>query len=414
MSIGLNSVISAISIAMNLSQASSEISIIEDVSNVNYHQEKFLHHAKRSTYIALEISKELKLSDEVTKTIYVSTMLHDIGAANSLIKSHVHDSFIKEHCIIGSSIMTTFPYDRNISKIILYHHENWNGTGPMGKKQNFIPIESQIIRISDLIDLKFDEKLPSYKQKNKIIHWVKSKSEIIFSKPLVNAFLKIASKDIFWFNLENMSSINYIAASNTPKLDKNISLDEFKDIAYIFSYIVDNTSKFTARHSRDIAELSFKVSKFLGYDEEKCLKMKIAGLLHDIGKLAIPNSILDKQGALTTEEFSIIKSHAYYTKVILDNIENIPDISEWASNHHEKLNGAGYPQLLDRNQISEESRILCVCDIYQALTEHRPYRDGLKTKEAYRILDDMSNEGLLCKKAVNNLKMTLHDKEIYS
>jgi HD-GYP domain-containing protein (c-di-GMP phosphodiesterase class II) len=140
------------------------------------------------------------------------------------------------------------------------------------------------------------------------------------------------------------------------------------------------------------------------YDEEKCIKMKIAGLLHDIGKLSIPIEILDKNGKLTPEEFDIIKSHVYYTRIILDKIEDIPDISEWASNHHEKLNGAGYPAGITGAELSEESRILAVCDIYQALTEDRPYRCGLKVEKALSIMDDMVDGGFICRDALKHLK----------
>jgi HD-GYP domain-containing protein (c-di-GMP phosphodiesterase class II) len=158
-----------------------------------------------------------------------------------------------------------------------------------------------------------------------------------------------------------------------------------------------------------ISNLAFMVSKYLGYSEEKCLEMKIAGLLHDIGKLAIPNSILDKNGSLTQDEFSIIKSHVYYTKMILDGIEDIREISDWASNHHEKLNGTGYPRNLDESKLFEESRIMGVCDIYQALTEDRPYRNGLDKNKTFAILDGMVLDGLICGDALNTLKEALKE-----
>ncbi|HAR87352.1 MAG TPA: hydrolase, partial [Clostridium sp.] len=130
-------------------------------------------------------------------------------------------------------------------------------------------------------------------------------------------------------------------------------------------------------------------------------------LLHDIGKLAIPISILDKDGPLTEEEYSIIKSHTYYTKLILDKIDHISDISLWASSHHEKLNGKGYPRRLKAEDLSEECRIIGVCDIYQSLTADRPYRKGMYMYEAFNILDDMVNRNLICGNAVRHFKNTL-------
>ncbi len=116
---------------------------------------------------------------------------------------------------------------------------------------------------------------------------------------------------------------------------------------------------------------------------------------------------MDKDGPLTEEEYSIIKSHTYYTKLILDKIDHISDISLWASSHHEKLNGKGYPRRLKAEDLSEECRIIGVCDIYQSLTADRPYRKGMYMYEAFDILDDMVNRNLICGNAVRHFKNTL-------
>ncbi|MFD3158223.1 HD-GYP domain-containing protein [Haloimpatiens sp. FM7330] len=406
--ISLEEIIRAIAIALDLAEIGSveNTKIIEDITNIDYSQHTFMHHSKRTTYIGLEIAKQLNLNNNSIKQLYVSSLLHDIGAIDSLKRSH-NSSYIKQHCLIGSSIVEAFPKLNNISNIILYHHENYDGSGPMELKNSSIPIESQIIRISDLIEVLYDENYSSYVQKQSIINWIKSKANVIFSEEIINAFLEICSKDIFWFNIENVSYIDFILDDTSPNLQIYLNLDEFENIAYIFSKVIDNKSKFTAKHSKEISHLAYKVSKYLGYSEEKCMEMKIAGLLHDIGKLAIPSDILDKNGALTNEEFAIIKSHSYYTNIILGRIKNIDNIKKWASNHHEKLNGKGYPRGLTNEDLCEESKILAVCDIYQALTEDRPYRKGLDNKKAFDIIENMVMEGEISGMAVNSLKNTL-------
>ncbi|KGM96798.1 hydrolase [Clostridium novyi A str. 4552] len=409
MKISLDKTVRSISIALDLAEISSidNKHIVENISNINYSKHNFMNHSKRATYISLILADFLNLSDDSKKYLYLSTLLHDIGATNSLKISHTQGDFIKKHCIKGSEILADFPIFNNLSRIILNHHENFNGTGPLNLKSNEIPIESQIIRLSDLVELLYNAELPIFKQRDYIINWVKSHSNEIFSPKICNAFFEISSKDIFWFDLQNISFIDSILDNIAPKLNIYLNLEQFESIAYIFSNIIDAKSTFTATHSREIAKLAFKISKYLDYSDEKCHKMKIAGLLHDIGKLAIPSSILDKNGKLTPEEFCIIKSHVYYTNIILSKIEDIPDIKEWASNHHEKLNGKGYPNEYSSKDLSEECRILAVCDIFQALTEDRPYRKGLNNEEAYKILDDMVYKNFICKKAVNNLKNAL-------
>ncbi|WP_446897763.1 HD-GYP domain-containing protein [Clostridium sp. LBM24168] len=413
MKISMDKIIRAMSIALDLAQMSSRGNnsnkpIIERITNVNYSNHRFMHHSQRTTYIGLKIAEQLNLSEDKKKNIYVVSLLHDIGATNCLHESHLASLFIKKHCITGANIIDTFPRFSGISKIILYHHENVDGSGAIGLKGNDIPIESQIIRISDLTELLYKEDKNVFQQREYIRSRIKKWSGSIFSPKIANAFLDISSKDIFWFDIENISFMDIIIDRVRPKLDIYFNLDEFEIVAGIFANIIDDKSKFTATHSKGIAKLAYLVSIHIGYDKEKCKKMKIAGLLHDIGKLAIPIGILDKDGALTPEEFEIIKSHVYYTRIILDKIGDIPDISTWASNHHEKLNGKGYPAGLTARDLSEESRILAVCDIYQALTEDRPYRVGMKREKAFSIMDDMVEGGFICKQAFENLKCTLN------
>jgi putative nucleotidyltransferase with HDIG domain len=412
MNISMDKVIRAMSAALDLAQMSSrknndDTPIIERVSNINYSDHKFLNHSQRTAYIAIEIANYLNLSENEKKRIYLVALLHDIGAANSFKESHSSDVFIKKHCITGADITKNFPKFHDISKIILYHHENFNGSGVHGLKKDEIPIESQIVRISDSIELLYREDRETFKQKEVVRNWVKKKENIIFSKDIVDAFLAISSKDMFWLDMANIAFMDVVMNRVKPKLDLYLNLEELEIIAEIFANIIDDKSKFTATHSKGIAKLAYMVSTHIGYDEEKCIKMKISGLLHDIGKVAIPTNILDKKGKLTSEEFDIIKSHVYYTRIILDKIEDIPDISEWAYNHHEKLNGHGYPAGLTAKDLSEESRILAVCDIYQALTEDRPYRKGLKIDKTLSIMNDMVEQGFICEHAFENLKATI-------
>lgn len=409
MKISLDKTVRAMSIALDLAEIYSmkEKGILEEVSNINYSEHKFTNHSKRAAYIAMKAASVHGLTDENMKLVYLSALLHDIGATNSLESSHASEEFIRDHCFKGSEIIEHFPVFERMSDVILFHHENYNGTGPVGLREDEIPVESQIVRLADLVELIYDDKIPPLKQRDRITHWVKANSGIIFSPEMVDTFLKISSIDMFWFDLENISFVDSVLDESSPDLNIELSLDEFEAIAYIFANIIDSKSKFTATHSRGISELAFNTANYLGYSEEKSKKMKIAGLLHDIGKLAIPSGILDKNGSLTDEEFLIIKSHVYYTWIILDKIGDIKDICEWSSNHHEKLNGSGYPRRLTSKDLSEEARIMAVCDIYQALTEDRPYRDGLNKDKAFEILNNMSNENLICKNALNSLKNSL-------
>ena len=120
--------------------------------------------------------------------------------------------------------------------------------------------------------------------------------------------------------------------------------------------------------------------------EEERHMIQIAGYLHDLGKLVVPKSILEKAGRLTDEEFNIIKEHPYYTTAILKDVEGFDKIAHWAGNHHEKLSGKGYPYHLSASELDLGDRIMSVADIFSAITEIRPYRDGMDKEQAMKVM----------------------------
>ena len=133
------------------------------------------------------------------------------------------------------------------------------------------------------------------------------------------------------------------------------------------------------------------------------MKMEIAGNLHDVGKLRVPNEILEKPGKLTDEEFNKVKEHPYYTRLILMDVEGFEEIADWAGFHHEKLNGRGYPFHLDGGFLSLGSRIMTVADIFSAITEERPYRKPMSREQAMRVMWENVERGEICREIVKLL-----------
>lgn len=117
--------------------------------------------------------------------------------------------------------------------------------------------------------------------------------------------------------------------------------------------------------------------------------MKVAGYLHDLGKLAVPAEILGKPGKLTNDEWNIIRSHTYHTHHIVGAIPALEVINTWAAFHHECLDGNGYPFHIKGDDVPLGSRIMAVTDVFTAITEDRPYRKGMTTEEALWVLQQM-------------------------
>lgn len=145
------------------------------------------------------------------------------------------------------------------------------------------------------------------------------------------------------------------------------------------------------------------MADFYNFSSEKKQKLLIAANLHDLGKLAIPNAILDKPGRLTDEEFEIIKSHTYFTRVALEKIAGFEEITNWAANHHEKLDSNGYPFGFKGENLGFEERLMTCLDIYQALTEDRPYRAGMSHTQAIEILQRNASRNFIDKDIVSDI-----------
>jgi HD-GYP domain-containing protein (c-di-GMP phosphodiesterase class II) len=131
------------------------------------------------------------------------------------------------------------------------------------------------------------------------------------------------------------------------------------------------------------------LAKAKGYSLEEVKLMKIAGLFHDLGKLSIPNDVLEKSGKLTEREFSIIKQHPYYTYRILEQIDGFSTVAEWAAFHHETLDGSGYPFRVPGDSLRLGSRMVSVADVFVALSENRPYRGPLTVQDIEKIMRGM-------------------------
>ena len=353
-------------------------------------------HSKRVAYICLKIANILGLSDEEKFDLCSYSLLHDNGLiesycnfTNDCDNSNQGNYFdvinFSDHCIIGENNIKGFPFLTFQENIVLYHHENFDGSGIFGIKGNEIPLFAQLISFADILDTSFDLTFIDYDKKEEINRFVSENEEKLFSKDLVLAYKKLANSFLFWGDLEYFDEVNPLE-NILPDFKMEVTLDKFLYITKIFSKIIDGKSKFTAKHSFDLEEKSLRLVEYFGLDEETKLKIQIASNLHDIGKLGTPNSILDKEGSLTNSELFEIKKHAYLTHSILSKIDNFSDITKWASAHHERLDGSGYPFGLTSNELGLEERIVSCLDFYQALVEDRPYRKSMEHDVAVSLL----------------------------
>ncbi len=153
------------------------------------------------------------------------------------------------------------------------------------------------------------------------------------------------------------------------------------------------SDEYTFKHSVDVSTISMLIAKKSGFPEMDIQRIGMAGLLHDLGKSKVPNEVLNKAGKLTEEEFAIMKKHSLYGYQILKERKDIPqEVLMGVLQHHEKINGKGYPMGVSAEQISEYAKILSIADIYDALVTERPYKKAFSQQDAIEMIMAMTDE----------------------
>ncbi|RKD32089.1 HD-GYP domain-containing protein [Thermohalobacter berrensis] len=388
---------------INLGELLSSLSLSLDIA-----ENRSYEHSRRTAFIAFNIARNMGLDKKLIDNIYYASFIHDIGmtgqmSSYSIDTVHKNINLKREHCRIGGEISKDLPLDDEISDFIKYHHEEWNGSGPYGLKENEIPLGAQIIHLADMFDISYCYGFNKDFDKYKVKKWVNVSKGELFNPEIADVFLDLLEKERFIFDL-HIYNLPRVLEIIKPTHNKVIRIQELKKIAKAFSGLIDSKSRFTYIHSKGVAKITRNISTYMGYDDIILEKLEIAALLHDLGKLIVPNYILEKPGKLTQKEFEIIKSHPYYTKLTLNQVKGLEDIAKWAGNHHEKLNGEGYPEKLTYEEMDYKDQIIAVSDVYQALTEDRPYRKGMKPKEAISILESMVKNGHIINDVVKALK----------
>ena len=168
---------------------------------------------------------------------------------------------------------------------------------------------------------------------------------------------------------------------------ETISPSGIDSVCDAFAQIVDAKSRFTGEHSSRVCDCAVEIARAQGLDEERITLIRRAALLHDIGKLAVPNTILDKPGSLRPDEWKVIQRHPIHTHKILGQITGFGRLAEVASAHHERLDGSGYCNGLRATEIDQDMRIIAVADVWDALSSKRPYRPALPIDHVFSILD---------------------------
>jgi putative nucleotidyltransferase with HDIG domain len=324
-------------------------------------------------------------------------------------------TLVKIRCERGSYIAKQLGFSDSVSTGIYNLDEHWNGRGyPDGLRKEEIPLFSRIANLSQTLDVFLTAQGPKA-----ALEAAQKRSGRWFDPDLVKAAISLGNSGALWNGLDDKNLVGKVASLEPEYRRMTATEASIDKICTAFAEVIDAKSPFTYRHSHGVAEAAVEIGQWFGMNPKSLKQLRRAALLHDIGKLSVPNSILEKPAKLTSEEWTSIKAHPYYTLEILKKIPGFDRLSQDAAAHHEKLDGSGYWRGWGGEQLSRFARILAVADIFDALHAKRPYRNGMPLEKVFQMLRDDAPHALdlpcveaLIASKTNSEPLAFHQREI--
>jgi len=396
-SISLSEIISALSYALDLTEGA-------------------IHgHALRSCLLGMRIAHDARLPAEQRSGLYFALLLKDVGGRsmvsridesnghagetnhaklkllwkNVLPAGLVHPKNERDRIGLryerGAAIVTKLGMGPFAAETVRSMDERWDGGGyPDSIKGEQIPLLARIGAVAQHLDI-----FSTSNGTQNAIKTLQERSGTWFDPHFVRIALSLDRRGTLWKSCspgdpeeDTRQAVLDLDAGAQHKLEPG----QVDRICEAFADVVDAKSPFTFRHSIGVTNAAFGIAETMGLPADRVQLVRRAALLHDIGKLSVSNAILDKRAVLSAAEWDAVRQHPRITRLILERVRAFREMAIIAGEHHEKLDGSGYPDKLTARDLSLESRIIAVADVFGALSEDRPYRAGINLQDTFSIM----------------------------
>ena len=311
----------------------------------------------------------------------------------SLGRGGGHAGLTQVRCERGADIAKQMGFSDVTADAIRTLDEHWDGNGhPYGISSEEIPLLGRVLCLAQTVEVFFREN-----GVDAVYKAVAARNGTWFDPEVVAAFKKVSKNEGFWESLEGdlEQQVTGLEPADKRLQTNDAQLDR---VAEAFGRVIDAKSPWTYRHSERVRQFALGAASQLA--GEKALspsnirRLSRAALLHDIGKLGVSNTVLDKPGKLTDEEFASIRAHPAYSEQILTRVSAFKDLADIAGGHHERMDGRGYHRATPATTLAFEVRLLAVADQFEALTAKRPYRDGMTPEAAIELIGRDKGDGV--------------------
>ena len=293
-----------------------------------------------------------------------------------------HRVLTEIRCERGADIARELGFSAATSEAIRALDEHWDGRGhPYGVAGEAIPLLGRVLCLAQTVEV-----FAQAHGRQAAVDVARRRSGRWFDPTVVAAFEEAAREGEVWDGLSTASLEARVRALEPEDRVVHADDERLDRVAAAFARVIDAKSPWTHRHSERVRALALGVAEELELAPERRAELSRAALLHDLGKLGVPNRILDKPGRLTEDEFAVVRRHPADSQRILERVGPFRGFADVAGAHHERMDGRGYHRARRAGELPLEARILATADPFEALTASRPYRDGMRAEEALGLL----------------------------
>ena len=352
-------------------------------------------HGHRVAWMAATVAARLGWAAAERRELLRAALLHDCGVSSTREHKHLVNELDWEgaqaHCERGAAYLAEVPPLAHLAPVVREHHTHWPDLLHRGVPEA-VALPANLIFLADRADTL---RARGFAAGQPVVEILVGHGPTHFAPALLDAFGEAAEPEAFWFAQEGCGlgrCLDELVAGGSHVV---LDLGAIRALATMFGRIIDAKSPYTERHSLGVARLARWLGAQFGLPPIRLDMLEVAGLLHDLGKLRLPDDILEKPGPLSPAERQLVARHAFDTWQVMTKAFGDGPIVQWAALHHEAMSGHGYPFHRNGDQLPLEARIVAVADVFQALAQDRPYRAAQLPEEILPILDGMVFGGRL-------------------
>jgi putative nucleotidyltransferase with HDIG domain len=361
---------------------------------LDYSPKSEIPHHGRVAALAARMASHLRCVDRLDA--FYAGLLHDIGLLGDARdpgrwwnpNEQANQPLLRAHPLVGAQLVAQMPELLAVAEIIMDHHESTDGHGyPRGKAADEISPAAQVLYFANTCDVALREQ--GAPELIPLLDAIRRRTASQVAAPIADAGIETLGEPGFYAQLLRAEDVEFLVESTVHRLaadDLVTSETQTTSLLELFANVTDAHPADKVGHSRRVATLAVLVAMTMGLPKHQTTRVKWAGLVHDVGMMTVGKELLDKPGPLTKGEMAQVHHHASATEHFVGAIRGLEEVAALAAAHGESFDGSGYPKGLSGDDIPLGARILAVCDTFDALTSHRPFRDARETALAVDIL----------------------------